>query len=70
LKLESRLSIADVIPLYEGKGEKMHILSLEDMSILENEFYGMTEIASWLLMTIAKKSSTHSGSLLLDIPDS
>jgi len=39
----------------------MQIFPLQDVSILENEFVGMTDISCWLLMTIAKKWSTHSG---------
>jgi hypothetical protein len=45
----------------------MKICPLQDVSILECKFCGMTEISSWLFMTIAKKSSTHSGSLLLHL---
>jgi len=45
----------------------MKILSLQNMSILESAFVGMTKISYWILMTIAKKESTHSGSLLLKL---
>ena len=40
---------------------------LEDVSLLVNEFYGMTDITSRLLMTISKKQSTHSESSLLQV---
>jgi hypothetical protein len=45
----------------------MKIFPLQDVSILENKFFGMTGISSWLLMTIAKKQSTHSDILLLQV---
>lgn len=38
---------------------------LQDVSLLMNEFYGMTDITSWLLTTISKKQSFHSESSLL-----
>jgi hypothetical protein len=38
---------------------------LQDMSLLEIEFFGKTEIIAWLLMTIAKDQATHSVLLIL-----
>jgi hypothetical protein len=49
------LSITDIIPPCQVQGEKMTIFPLQDVSILENEFFVMIDISSWLLMIIAKK---------------
>jgi hypothetical protein len=42
-------------------------LLLQDVSLLEIEFFSKTEIIAWLLMTIAKDRSTHSESLILQV---
>jgi len=65
LKLEAWFPIIDIILPCQVQGEKMQIFPLQDVSLLENEFFGMINISSWLLMTISKKWSTHSGYLLL-----
>jgi len=66
-KLEAWLLIIDIIPPCQRQGEKMRIFPPKDVSILENQFFSMTDIYSWFLMTIAKKWSTHSDSLLLKV---
>jgi len=66
-KIEAWMWITDVTPPCHVQGEKMQIFPLQYVSILNNEFVGMIDITFWLLMTIAKKWSTHSGSLLLQI---
>jgi hypothetical protein len=45
-KLEARLSIVDVVPPGQGQGKKAKIYPLQDLSILESEFVGMTDISS------------------------
>jgi hypothetical protein len=54
-KLEASLSIIDIIPPCQRQGEKTKMFPLQDVLILDNEFFGMIDIPSWLLMTITKK---------------
>jgi len=66
-KIEYSMSITNIVFPCQRQGENTKIFPLQYVSILNNIFFDVTHILSWLLMTISKKWSTHSGSLLLHI---
>ena len=63
-KHEARLSIHDT-PLCQVQGEIQRDLLMQDVPLLETEFFCTFDVSSWFFMTIAKNWSTLDESLVL-----